>query len=78
MTEEDVTGKGVKAVTLDAVPATSLAAFAGERADVPLTIAPGLIEELKKEGLEPVYRELELPLIPVLARMEADGIGVEP
>ena len=77
LTEEDVTGKGVKAVTLDAVPATSLAAFAGERADVPLTIAPGLMEELKKEGLEPVYRELELPLIPVLADIERAGIKVD-
>jgi DNA polymerase-1 len=77
LTEEDVVGKGVKAVTLDAVPATSLAAFAGERADVPLTIAPGLMEELKKEGLESVYRELELPLIPVLADIERAGIKVD-
>jgi DNA polymerase I len=77
LTEDDVIGKGVKAVTLDAVPAVSLATFAGERADVPLTIAPQLLEELKKEGLDAVYRDLEQPLIPVLADIERAGIKVD-
>ena len=77
LTEQDVVGKGVKAVTLDAVPPASLANFAGERADVPLTIAPALREELGREGLEAVYRELEQPLIPVLADIERAGIKVD-
>jgi len=77
MTEEDVTGKGVKAVALDAVPASSLAAFAGERADLPLTLATGLDDDLKKEGLEGVYRQLEEPLIPVLAAIERAGVKVD-
>ncbi len=77
MTEQDITGKGVKAVTLDAVPAASLAAYAGERADVPLTIAPQMREELEKEGLDAVYRDLEQPLIPVLADIERAGIKVD-
>jgi DNA polymerase-1 len=77
LTEEDVVGKGVKAVTLDAVPAAALANFAGERADVPLTIAPSLREDLEREGLDAVYRELEQPLIPVLADVERAGIKVD-
>ena len=76
-TEEDVTGKGVKAVALDAVPAASLADFAGERADLPLTLAHGLVEDVERAGLMPVYRELELPLIPVLAAIERAGIRVD-
>ena len=72
-----MTGKGIKAVTLDAVPADSLARFAGERADLPLALAPGLEEDLKRENLDGVYRELEQPLIPVLAAMERAGVKVD-
>ena len=70
-------GKGVKAVALDAVPAASLAIFAGERADLPLTLAPALLEDLEREGLSAVYRELEQPLIPVLADIERAGVKVD-
>ena len=75
--EEELTGKGVKAVTLDAVPASSLVTFACERADLPLTIAAGLTEDVKAAGLERVYRDLELPLIPVLADIERAGVKVD-
>jgi DNA polymerase-1 len=74
---EELTGKGVKAVALDEVPAASLLTFAAERADLPLTLAPGLIEDLHTAGLEAVYRELELPLIPVLADIERAGVKLD-
>jgi DNA polymerase-1 len=77
VTELDVTGKGIKAVTLEEVPALSLVIFACERADLPLTLAPGLVDDLKKEGLDAVYRELEQPLVPVLADIERAGIKVD-
>jgi DNA polymerase-1 len=77
VTEQDVTGKGIKAVTLDEVPALSLVTFACERADLPLTLAPELLDDLKKQGLDGVYRELEQPLIPVLADIERAGIKVD-
>src|SRR5439155_628183 len=77
VTEQDVLGKGIKAVTLDEVPALSLVTFAGERADLPLTLAPGLGDDLEKAALESVYRELEQPLIPVLADLERAGIKVD-
>src|SRR6185503_8062665 len=70
-------GKGAKAVGLDAVPPESLAAFAGERATLPLELRPKLEDDLKAEGLERVYRELEEPLIPVLADIERAGIRVD-
>jgi DNA polymerase-1 len=75
--EEDVLGKGVKALTLDAVPASSLAAFAGERADLPLTLAPGLESDMKEAGLASVYSDLERPLLPVLADIERAGVHVD-
>ncbi len=77
MTEEDVTGKGAKARALDAVPPGSLAAYAGERADLPLGLAPGLVEDLRQAGLETLYEEYERPLIPVLAEIEQAGIKVD-
>ena len=70
--------KGVKAVTLDAVPAESLATFAGERADLPLTLAHEPARRISSaEGLGRVYRELEEPLIPVLADIERAGVRVD-
>ena len=76
-TDADILGKGAKAVALDAVPPGMLAVFAGERADLPRTLAPGLAAELDCESLASVYRELEQPLIPVLAAIERAGIKVD-
>ena len=77
VSDEELTGKGIKAITLDAVPADSLSRFAGERADLPLSLATGLHEDLAREKLDPVYRDLEEPLIPVLVSMERAGVGVD-
>ncbi len=76
-TDEELLGKGAKALLPEAVPAASLATFAGERADAPLSLAPGLSSDLDKEGLAGVYRDLELPLIPVLAGLERAGVRVD-
>ncbi len=75
--EQEVLGKGAKAVALDAVPASSLATYACERADVPLGLAPGLRSDLEKDGLDSVYRDLEQPLLPVLAEIERAGVRVD-
>jgi DNA polymerase-1 len=77
MLEDEITGKGARALPLDAVPPAAMATFAGERADVPLTLAPELERELEAHGLGGVYRTLEHPLIPVLARMEQAGVRVD-
>jgi len=76
-TEEALTGKGIKATALEAVPAESITTFGGERADLPLSLEPGLEEDLRKEGLDRVYRELEEPLIPVLASIERAGVKID-
>jgi DNA polymerase-1 len=75
--EEDVLGKGAKALTLEGVPAASLATFACEHADLPLTLAPGLASDLEQQALMPVYRDLEQPLMPVLADIERAGVRVD-
>jgi len=77
MSDQDVIGRGVKAVTLDAVPPRSLAAYAGERADLPLGLAPGFVTDLEQAGLTTVYCDYERPLIPVLAAIERAGVKVD-
>jgi DNA polymerase-1 len=74
---DDVVGKGAKAVGVAAVPPSSLRVYAGERAELPLALSDGLMAEIRAEALEPVYRDLERPLIPVLADIERAGVRVD-
>src|SRR5688572_19329185 len=73
----DITGKGIKSVAINAVPATSLLNFAGERADLPLRMADGLREDLTKSSLDAIYRDMERPLIPILADIERAGVRLD-
>jgi len=76
-TEEELRGKGAKAIPLRAVTREALASFACERADLVRQLAPRLTASLEREGLAEVYRKLELPLVPVLTAIEAAGIAVD-
>jgi DNA polymerase-1 len=75
--EEDICGKGVKAVSLADVPVEAAVDYAGERADLVGQLAPLLAEQMAKEELTDVYRNLELPLIPVLVDIERAGVRVD-
>jgi DNA polymerase-1 len=75
--DAELLGKGVKAMPLEHVPAPAIVTYAGERADLPVALAPRLLEDVAREGLMGVYQELEAPLIPVLARIEQAGIKVD-
>jgi len=57
--------------------AEDLARWAGERAETPLRLAEKLAPELEAAGLTPLYREVELKLVPVLAAMEVAGVKVD-
>jgi DNA polymerase-1 len=56
----------------------TLSGAPGERADFLYRIAPILREEVEKQGLLDVYEKIDLPLAPVLARMEASGVRIDP
>jgi DNA polymerase-1 len=56
----------------------TLSGASGERADFLLQLAPVLREDVEKQGLDKLYDEIDLPLAPVLARMEAAGVRVDP
>jgi DNA polymerase-1 len=77
VSEEDLVGRGARATTLDSLPPSGLAVFAGERAELPLALAPGLAADLAQAGLDSVFCDYERPLIPVLAAIEEAGIKVD-
>jgi len=75
---ETVAGKGSKQVTFDQVPVAVAADYAGEDAEVTLALHYHLWPRLKKlDGPCRIYRELEIPLIGVLARMERVGVALD-
>src|SRR5439155_16927343 len=75
--DEDVCGRGAKAVSLAEVPAEAAVDYASERADLAGQLVPFLREQLATDGLTSVYETLELPLIPVLMAVERAGIRID-
>lgn len=75
---EDVAGKGAKQITFDAVDVETATRYAAEDADVTLRLHRHLSPSLMAEpGLRRVFEEIEIPLVPVLARMECYGVLVD-
>lgn len=62
---------------LDLGLGTSPAVVAGERAATVAALAEQLEPEVAARGMDLIYREIELPLIEVLARMEAAGVAID-
>jgi DNA polymerase-1 len=75
--EEDVCGKGVKAISLIDTPPSAALTFAAERADLSLQLAANLWPTLVRDELDQVYLQLELPLVPVLVDIERAGVRID-
>ncbi len=74
----DVAGKGKKQIAFNQVDLAQAAPYAGEDADVTLRLHQKLYAQLREDAaLERVYREIEMPLVPVLARIERHGVKVD-
>jgi len=74
---KEVAGTGKASVTFDHVAIDRATAYAAEDADVTLRLWLALKPRLSAEGLVSVYERLERPLVPVLAKMESQGISVD-
>jgi len=72
----EATKKPSKDLDISAIPLETLAEYAAEDADVTWQIAEKLRPLL--EGQEKVCHEIECPLLPVLVRMEMEGIAIDP
>ncbi|MGL4470180.1 MAG: DNA polymerase I [Aeromonas hydrophila] len=76
---EDIAGKGVKQLTFNQIELEQAAPYAAEDADITLRLHQALWGKLSAEpGLAKIFSEIELPLLPVLARMERLGTTIEP
>ncbi|MDC0947733.1 DNA polymerase I [Gammaproteobacteria bacterium] len=75
---DSVTGTGKKRVTFDQVEIAVATDYAAEDALVTWRLANELQPALLERGVDAVYREIEMPLLPVLIRVEQNGIRIDP
>jgi DNA polymerase-1 len=72
---DDITGKGVGRIAPSAVEVDRATEYAAQRADCTLALHEILYPRIEAdENLKRVYETIELPLLPVLARMERNGV----
>jgi DNA polymerase-1 len=75
---EDIAGKGAKQLRFDQIALDQAGPYAAEDADVTLRLHRELWPRLEGEaGLAGLYRDIEVPLVPVLSRMERNGVGID-
>lgn len=75
---EDVAGRGAKQIGFDEVALDRATEYAAEDADVTLRLHRALWPRLEAEArLAAVFRDIEMPLVPVLERMEAKGVRID-
>ncbi len=75
---EDVAGKGAKQIPFSQVGIDEASRYAAEDADITLRLHRALQPQLLAEpALDSVYRDIEMPLVPVLTRIEANGVRVD-
>ncbi|MEE8408221.1 MAG: DNA polymerase I, partial [Myxococcota bacterium] len=74
---KDLTGTGKKQIGFDEVAVEQATEYAAEDADIALRLCDMLSRRVHEAGLDRLYRELEIPLVPVLARMERAGVLVD-
>ncbi|WP_163830841.1 DNA polymerase I [Spartinivicinus ruber] len=76
---EDIAGKGAKQVTFDKVAIEQAAEYAAEDADITLKLHQALEPKLADHpSLMKVFKEIELPLISVLSKIERNGALINP
>jgi DNA polymerase-1 len=73
----ELIGKGSKQVCMADVEMEAAGRYSAADADMTGRLRPGLEEELRKHNLWTLFEEVEMPLVPVLARMEMVGVAVD-
>ena len=74
---EDLIGKGRQQKTMREVPVELIKEYAAEDSDITLQLYEKLLPLLKENGVEKLFYEIEMPLVPVLSRMEANGVKID-
>jgi len=74
---EDLTGKGKGQLPFDVVPVEAARDYSCEDADMTLRLRDVFEPQLIAQGLFPLFRDVEVPLVSVLAEMEWTGIAID-
>jgi DNA polymerase-1 len=75
---EEIAGKGKKQLPFSQVHLEQAAPYAAEDADITLRLHQNLWKQLQKNSkLEKMFTEMEMPLVPVLMRMERNGVKID-
>lgn len=75
--EELIGAKGKNQKNMRDLPPASVYKYACEDADVTLKLKNILEKELEENGVKPLFEEIEMPLVPVLAYMERNGVRID-
>ena len=74
----DIAGKGAKQLTFNQIDLEQAGPYAAEDADITLQLHQTLWPKLEElDGLRRVYEDIEMPLVPVLSRMERLGVRID-
>lgn len=74
---QSLIGVGRDTISMAAVPVDRIAEYCCEDADVCLRLTPLLAQELDRASLLPLFRDVEMPLVGVLLRMERTGVKLD-
>lgn len=74
---EELIGRGKSQRSMAEVPVAQAAPYAAADAEVVLQLMPKLRARLEELNVMPLLKDLEMPLIPVLAEMEKNGISLD-
>ena len=75
---EDIAGKGAKQLTFNQIDIEKAAHYAAEDADITLRLHEAIYPKLSKSVEQhKVFTDIEMPLLPVLARMEQHGVLID-
>lgn len=75
---EQIAGKGKKQLTFNQIELDQASPYAAEDADVTLRLHNRLMSNIEKdEKLKSIYEEIEVPLVPVLSRIERTGVFID-
>ena len=74
---EDLIGKGKAQRSMAELDPAQICDYASEDADVTLRLYHNFAPELEKEQCGELFRNIEMPLMPVLAYMERNGVSID-
>lgn len=74
---EELIGRGKSQINMAAVPIASAAPYAAADAEVTLRLVPIIEKRMEERNCTKIFEEIEMPLVPVLIRMEREGITID-